>query len=226
MKSTSRRKQPYPRRSVIIADDHPLFRKGLKDFVTSSGEYEVVAESSDGEEALRLIKQLQPAAAILDINMPRLDGIAVAKEVIRQKMKTEIVILTMYEDAGHFELAMDAGITGYLLKDSAAADVVACLKSVLAGKSYISPILSGHLMKRSSKFVKGLEKRLGIDSLTATERKVLEMISKSKSTKEIADEMFVSPKTVSAHRSNICAKLGIHGTNALLKFAIEHKDMY
>lgn len=129
----------------------------------------------------------------------------------------------MHEDAEHFELAMETGITGYLLKDSAAADIVACIKSVLAGKSYVSPSLSTHLMKRSVKSAAGIEKKLGISSLTPSERKVLKLISTGKSTKAIADQLFLSVKTVSAHRSNICGKLDIHGTNALLKFAIENK---
>ena len=210
--------------SVLIADDHPLFRKGLQDFVTSTGQYKVIADASGGEEALRLIRKLQPDVAILDINMPGMDGLEVARQVIADRLRTEVVILTMHEDAEHFEVAMDTGITGYLLKDSAASDIVACIKSVLTGKSYISPSLSTHLMKRSVKAAAGIEKRLGINSLTPSERTVLKMVSAGRSTKEIADQLFLSVKTVSAHRSNICRKLDIHGTNSLLKFALEHKE--
>ncbi len=223
-KATVKDPNKRPTASVLIADDHPLFRKGLRDFVTSTGQYKVVADASGGEEALRLIRKLQPDVAILDINMPGMDGLEVAKRVFGERLRTEVVILTMHEDAEHFELAMETGIMGYLLKDSAAADIVACIKSVLTGKSYISPSLSMHLMKRNVKSAGGIEKRLGINSLTASERKVLKLISASKSTKEIAKTLFLSAKTISAHRSNICKKLDIHGTNALLKFALEHKD--
>ena len=224
-----RRKEKAPADSklttVIVADDHPLFRKGLVDFITGTDRFSVVGEASGGEEALRLIMQMKPAVAILDINMPEMDGLEVAKRIVGEKTGTEVVILTMHEDPSHFELAMDAGIMGYILKDSAAADIVECIDSVLAGKSYISPSLSHHLMKRSVKSAKGIEKKLGIDTLTTAERKILKLISDGKSTKQIADQLFVSVKTVAAHRSNICGKLDLHGTNALLRFALEHKEL-
>ena len=210
---------------VIVADDHPLFRKGLVDLMTGTDRFVVIGEASDGEEALRLIKQLKPEVAILDINMPGMDGLEVAARVVEEKTNTEVVILTMHEDASHFELAMDTGVMGYILKDSAAADIVACIDSVLSGKSYISPSLSHHLMKRSVKSARGIEKKLGINTLTSAERKVLKLISEGESTKEIADQLFVSVKTIAAHRSNICGKLNLHGTNALLKFALEHKQL-
>lgn len=224
-----RRKEKAPADSklttVIVADDHPLFRKGLVDFITGTDRFSVVGEASGGEEALRLIRQMKPAVAILDINMPEMDGLEVAKRIVGAKTGTEVVILTMHEDPSHFELAMDAGIMGYILKDSAAADIVECIDAVLAGKSYISPSLSHHLMKRSVKSAKGIEKKLGIDTLTTAERKILKLISDGKSTKQIADQLFVSVKTVAAHRSNICGKLDLHGTNALLRFALEHKEL-
>jgi two-component system, NarL family, response regulator DegU len=223
-RNTSKDRRESKTASVLIADDHPLFRKGLRDFITGSGRYDVVADAATGEEALVLIRKLKPDVAVLDINMPGMDGLEVARQVGGERIPTELVILTMHDDAEHFEVAMEAGIMGYLLKDSAAEDIVQCIKSVLAGKSYISPSLSVHLMRRSVKSAAGIEKKLGITSLTPSERKVLKFISTGKSTKDIADQLFVSAKTVSAHRSNICRKLDIHGTNALLKFALEHKD--
>ncbi len=210
---------------MIIADDHPLFRKGLRDFISTAGQYEIVAEASNGEEALDVILRFKPDIAILDINMPGLSGLEVARKVMEKNLNTELVVLTMHEDADHFDLAMETGIMGYVLKDSAAADIVSCIQSVLSGKSYISPSLSHLLMKRSVKSLKGIEKKLGVDSLTGSERKVLKLISEGKSTKEIAERLFISVKTVSAHRSNICGKLDLHGTNALLRFALEHKDL-
>lgn len=156
--------------------------------------------------------------------MPGMDGLEVAGQIVKERIPTEIVILTMHEDAEHFELAMETGIMGYLLKDGAAADIVACTQSVLAGRGYISPLLSTHFMNRGVKSAAGIEKRLGINSLTPSERTVLKMITAGRSTKEIADQLFLRVKTVSAHRSNICRKLDIHGTNSLLKFALEHKN--
>ncbi len=211
--------------TVIVADDHPLFRKGLTDLIGGTNRYSVIGEAAGGEDALRLVRNLRPDVALLDINMPGMDGIDAARAIMEEKSGTEVVILTMYEDEGHFELAMEAGVMGYLLKDSAAADIITCMDSVLSGRSYVSPSLSFHLMKRSVKAAKGIERKLGVDALTISERRILKLISESKSTREIAGQLFISVKTVSAHRSNICTKLGLHGTNSLLKFALEHKDL-
>ena len=155
--------------------------------------------------------------------MPGMDGLEVAGQIVKERIPTEIVILTMHEDAEHFELAMETGIMGYLLKDGAAADIVACTQSVLAGRGYISPLLSTHFLNRGVKSAAGIEKKLGIGTLTFSERRPVKMISASKSTTGTTDALFLSAKAISAHRSNIGKKRDIHGTNALLKFALEHK---
>jgi len=208
---------------IVLADDHPMFRHGLRDAIILGGRHEIVGEASDGERALELIQTLKPRLAVLDIDMPKMTGLQTAREVVKRKLGTDLIILTMHDDAAHFEKAMEIGVMGYILKDSAAADILACIDSVLAGKSFTSPTLSRHFMKKDHHAKQGTEAALGLSGLTATERRILKLISESRSTREIAEQLFVSAKTVSAHRSNICSKLNLHGTNALLKFALERK---
>lgn len=210
--------------SLILADDHPLFRKGLRDVIGEDKRWTILDEAGDGERALELIERHKPRLAVLDIDMPKKSGLEVASHILKHNLKTDVIVLTMHEDAEHFEKAMEAGVMGYILKDSAAGDIVHCIESVLKGKNYVSPTLSQHLMKKHDKAKEGTDARLGLSGLTSTERKILKLISLSKSTKEIADELFISAKTVSSHRANICVKLDLHGTNALLKFALEQKQ--
>lgn len=217
---------PKPRPvSLLLADDHPLFRKGLRDAIEGIGRYEILGEAKDGEAALTLIEQLKPRIALLDIDMPKMTGLQVAREVIRRRIETDLIILTMHEDREIFEMAIQIGVMGYILKDSAVEDILQCIETILAGKTYVSPTLTHHLMVRQGKSAQGLEAKLGLSNLTATERKVLSLVAQSRSTKQIAEELFISPKTVAAHRSNICVKLGLRGTNALLKFALERKAL-
>jgi len=210
--------------AILLADDHPLFRKGLRDVIAEEKDFNILDDVGDGARALEIIEQRKPAVAVLDIDMPKMSGLEVASSVAKKKLPTIVVVLTMHDDVEHFEKAMEAGVSGYVLKDSAAGDIVQCIRSVLRGGNYVSPELSRHLMKKHDRAKAATEGRLGISYLTPTERKILKLISESKSTREIAETLFVSTKTVSAHRSNICVKLNLHGTNALLKFALEHRQ--
>jgi len=225
MKKTAARPPSKPAQvSLVLADDHPLFRHGLRDVINADRRFTIVEEAGDGERALELIRHHNPRIAVLDIDMPKMSGLEVASAVRKHKLDTEVIVLTMHDDAEHFDKAMESGVMGYVLKDSAAGDILHCLEAVLAGKNYVSPTLARHLIRKSEKAKGGAEARLGISDLTPTERKILKMISESKSTKHIAEELFISTKTVSAHRANICVKLDLHGTNALLKFALEHRE--
>jgi DNA-binding NarL/FixJ family response regulator len=211
--------------TILIADDHPLFRKGLKEVIVANERLSVVHESSDGADALKFIEEQKPEIAILDVDMPGLKGLDVAKAAEKKRLPVKIVILTMYNEADIFHRAMDLGVMGYVLKESAVDEILGCIKSVGAGKHFVSPALSGHLLGRSQRLSRKAEETLGLNDLTKTERKVLGLIASNKSTKAIAEELFVSPRTVEHHRSHICSKLKLSGPNALLRFALEHKDM-
>ena len=208
--------------TIIIADDHPIFRQGLKQLIEKQPGFRVVAEAEDGETALDLIATHAPTVAVLDLNMPGLDGFAVAQRAQQMKLPVRIIILTMHKDELHFNEAINLGIQGYLIKDSAATEVIDCLKTVISGREYFSPALSSFLLTRRRRAVQ-TEKLSGVGDLTPTERRVLVLLSELKTTKEIAAELGVSPRTVDNHRAHICSKLDLQGSHALTKFAIQHK---
>ena len=209
---------------ILIADDHPIVRQGLRQTVESGGGLRVVAEAGDGQEALAKIKELRPHVAVLDIQMPVLDGFGVARAVRGEGLPVELVFLTVYRDEDIFNAALDLGVRGYVLKDSAVSDIVACVRAVAAGQHYASPALTSHLVNRSRRAAALVGERPGLAALTPTERQVLRLIADYKTSKEIASELFVSPRTVETHRNNICQKLDLHGSHALMKFALAHKS--
>jgi DNA-binding NarL/FixJ family response regulator len=211
-----------PETTILVADDHPIFRQGLKQLIESESGFRVVAEAEDGETALKLIASHAPTVAILDLNMPKLDGFAVAERARQMNLPVRIVILTMHNDELHFNEAINLGVQGYLIKDSAATEVIDCLRTVITGREYFSPALSSFLLTRRRR---GIETNSlsGVADLTPTERSVLALLADLKTTKEIARELGVSPRTIDNHRAHICSKLDLQGPHALTKFAIQHK---
>ena len=208
--------------SILIADDHPIFRKGLRQVIEAEPDLKVVAEADDGLIALDKIRQLSPDVAILDIHMPNMSGFDLARAVSEQSIKVNIVFLTMHNAEDIFNAAMDLGVKGYVLKESAITDLVSSIRAVASGRAYISPLLSSFLLNRSA--AASRQNIPGLDTLTPTERRVLRMLAEYKTSKQIADELFVHPRTVDNHRANICGKLSLRGSHALMKFAIEHKS--
>lgn len=209
---------------VLIVDDHPIFRSGLRLMIEADSLLKVVAEAGDGESALAYIRELQPDVAVLDMDMPPPDGLAVARQVRAEGLPVEAIFLTMHNDEALLNAALDAGVKGFIVKDGAANELTACIKAVAAGRNFIGPTLSGHLLKRRNSPDTPVAQSSGINDLTAAERHVLLLVSESMSNKEIAEKMFISIRTVEHHRSNICAKLGLIGKNALLTFALTHKS--
>lgn len=209
---------------ILIADDHPIFRQGLRQVIEKDSRLKVIAEADDGDAALDLIKQHRPDIAVLDLDMPLRDGFAVARAVREQRLTVEVVFLTMHKDEVHFNEALNLGAKGYIIKDSAAADVVNCLKTVAAGQNYISPSLSTYLLNRSRRSATLDERQQGLSDLTPTERRVLALLADLKTSKQIASELGVSARTIDNHRANICAKLDLRGSHALVKFAVQHKS--
>lgn len=209
---------------IVIADDHPIFRSGLKQIIESSSRFKVVAEAADGRTALDLIAALHPAVAVLDINMPEIDGLGVIREIRQQRLPGEFVFLTMHNDEATFNKAMSLGVKGYVLKDSAATDIVNCLNAVIAGQGYTSPALTSYLLKRSFGSKSSAQLELGLDDLSPTERHILRLVADYKTSKEIADDLCIHYRTVENYRSQICTKLNLHGSHALIKFALQHRE--
>ena len=204
--------------SILIADDHPIFRRGLRAVIESDADLKVVAEVDNGDDALRRIIELEPDVAVLDVNMPGKDGLTVAREIQAGHLPTVPVFLTMHADEAIFNAAVEADVKCFVIKDGAANDIVNCIKSVARGQSFFSSALSQFLLNRFH------APKSPLETLTVGERRVLWLIADGKATKEIAEELFVSPRTVEHHRANIAAKLNLKGKNALLAFALTNKD--
>jgi DNA-binding NarL/FixJ family response regulator len=209
---------------VVIADDHPIVRHGLKEIIESDSLLKVVAEAGDGADALQKIEQLRPDVAVLDIDMPDMDGFAVSREIRRKNLPVEIVILTIHREEELFQEALDIGVKGYVLKDSAITDVISSIKSAAAGRAYISPPLSAFLLNRRSRADALAKQNPGLESLTPMERRILRLIAEDKTSKEIARQLFISYRTVETHRTNISRKLELKGNLALVKFALAHRS--
>jgi DNA-binding NarL/FixJ family response regulator len=209
---------------LVIADDHPVFVKGLRQVLMGDPSLEVVAEARDGDAALQCIQEHKPEVAVLDIEMPKKDGFEVVRAIQTQQPDLAVVFLTMHKNEALFNAAVDLGVQGYVLKDSALAEIVESVRAVAAGHSFVSPVLSSFLVGRRRRAQSLLAGQPTLRDLTATERRVLQLIADSKTSAQIAQELFVSVRTVEHHRANICTKLSLHGSNALLRFALAHKS--
>jgi len=205
-----------------MADDHPIVRQGLRQMIEMDKNLSIVAEAGDGQTALDLIETHQPDVAVVDIDMPGMDGFAVVRGLQKKRINVEIVFLTMHSEEEIFQAAMDLGVKGYVLKDSAVTDIVSSIKAVAAGRPYLSPELSALLLK-SRRADKPDLKQPGLHDLSPTEQRILRLIAEDKTSKEIAAALFISPRTVETHRANMSRKLNLHGSLALVKFAVTHK---
>jgi DNA-binding NarL/FixJ family response regulator len=208
---------------ILVADDHPIVRKGLRFNIEEDPGLKVVGEAADGQAALDLIRKLRPQIAVLDIDMPKLDGLAVAREMARQKLDTKIIFLTFHADEDLFRSAMELGSRGYILKDSASQEIVAGVRAVASGRPYISSAITEKLLHPR----KPPMAQDGITAnLTPTERRIMRLIADGKTSKEIGAELSIHYRTIENHRTNICRKLNLEGegANALLRFALQHKS--
>ncbi len=206
---------------IIIADDHPIFRAGLKQIIENNPSFKVISDASDGETALNRVIEQKPDVVVLDVNMPKMTGLQVAEELKRKQCPTRVVFLTMHDDEAMFNKAMSLEVKGYVLKDSAAVDIINCLNAVIAGQNFTSPAVTTYLFKRATS---NSNKTGTIADLTATERAILKMIAEYKTSKEIGDELCISYRTVENYRTNICSKLDLHGSHSLIKYALQNQD--
>lgn len=207
---------------VFIADDHPVFRSGLKQIIETDSQLRIAGEADNGTAALALLERGDVDLAILDIDMPEKDGFEVARLIKQSRLPIGIVFLTMHKDERFLNTALDVGVMGYILKDSAVTEIVQCVKAVAAGEVFVSPRMSVFLINRARRAADLAENQPEVTYLTPTERQVLKLIGDYKTNREIAAQMLIGIRTVEHHRANICEKLGLKGSHALLKFAVEH----
>lgn len=210
--------------TVVIADDHPIFREGLAGVVARQDGWTVVGEAPDGAGALALVKSQRVDVAVLDVDMPEMDGIETARAIRTESPSTKIVFLTMHKERSIVRSMAKLGVRGYVLKDSAMGEIVDCIKAVAAGKTYLSPSLSD-LMLSTVEFGSDAALTAVISELTSAEKKVLRLIADSGTSREIAKTLFVSIRTVEKHRYNICQKLGLSGPHALVRFALDNREV-
>jgi len=209
---------------MIVADDHPIVRKGLRQVIEEESNFEIAGEAGDGETALLLIQTLRPRVAILDLDMPKMSGFAAAAEVRKLELATEIIFLTMHSEVDLLHRAIDLGGKGFVVKESALVEIVSAIGSVAAGFSYVSPSMTAALVDRRARGRAFEQSKPALSDLTPSERRILGMIAHGKATKEIAAELHIHPRTVETHRASICQKLQLSGANSLLRFGLEHKS--
>ena len=205
---------------IVIADDHPVVRKGLSLLLSSQDEFEVIGEASNGEEAIAKALELSPEIMLMDLVMPKIDGISATKEILRLKPEIKILILTSFSDANHAIPALEAGALGYLLKENDPEEVIQAISKLVNGEKQIHPKVTEGLLSALQTQRKPEHDLL--NSLTSRERDVLREITNGKSNKEIASTLFISEKTVKTHVSNILSKLSLQDRTQAALFAIRH----
>lgn len=207
---------------ILLADDHVMFRKGIKNILERAKDLEVVGEADDGLKLLKLIQKVTPDMVILDISMPNLRGLEATREIKMILPNVKVLILTMHKDKEYVYSAISAGAEGYLLKEDADTELFAAIKKIREEGYYISPLLSGEVTNELIKIFHRGQFTSQSDPLTTREREVLKLIAEGRSNKEIADLLFISIRTVEHHRANIMKKLNIRQTASLVRYAI-HK---
>ncbi len=203
--------------SLLVADDHPLFIEGVIAVIQKNHNFEIAGKVADGLSALSFITENQPDIAILDVQMPGLDGFKVAETVIKANLRTKIILLTMYNVPSLIKKSLRLGVKGFVLKENSILNIVDAIEAVYNGEIYTSEGIT--IQQKSEDITPGTV----LDILTVSEQKILRLIAENKSSKEICAELFVSYKTVENHRFNICKKFDISGPTSLLKFAMTLK---
>lgn len=214
--------------TLLIADSQPVFRYGLRQALSLEPEFQVVAEAGDGPTALASLQRLRPALAVLDIDLPQLDGLRVAAAARAVQLPSKLVLLGAENQAVWLKKGVRLDVQGYLLKDSTLPEIIAGLRTIARGVPYFSPAVLVHLLNAGSSAQQVLNLSADLSTafthLTPAERAILKLLAACCTTKEIAAQLLISPRTVETHRANICHKLGLRGNHALTKFALAHRE--
>jgi DNA-binding NarL/FixJ family response regulator len=204
--------------TIVVADDHRIVREGLVKLLESREDFEVVGEAADGEEAVNLVLEKNPDVVLMDIWMPRLSGIDATRRIGKRGSSAKVLVLSMHESRTYVEEVLRAGAAGYVVKSSAAADLLQAIDAVKMGQSYLSPAITQQVVDAIARPDDTAPS--GVSMLTDREREVLQLIAEGLSSKEIAGVLGVSLKTIDSHRSNLMEKLDIHKVSGLVRFAI------
>lgn len=209
------------KKRLLIAEDHTIVRDGLRSLVEPQADLEIVGEAGDGMEAIRCVNRTNPDLVILDINMPKMDGISVLREIKKQSPGTKILALTMHKDEEYILETFRSGADGYCIKTSSSEEVLSAIRIVLSGKQFVSPDISDKVLEGYLEGKRTIKKESSWDRLTQREKEVLKLVGEGYQNKAISDYLCISIKTVEKHRANIMEKLDLHSASALTAYAIE-----
>ena len=207
--------------TVLLADDHAMVRQGLRSLLAVESDIEVVGEADNGRQALQLARKLQPHVIVMDIAMPQLNGLEATRQIIQEVPGSRVIILSSYSDDEYVEQLTEAGATGYLLKQTAANNLIKAIRETRQGNAYFSPSISRRMLEHYRRaFVSGQPVRKASETLTSREREVLQLIAEGNTNKQIAAELCISIKTVEKHRQHVMERLNIHDIAGLTRYAI------
>ena len=209
-----------PKLRLLIGDDRTLFRHGLRKILEEQPDWEVVAEADNGRTAVRKAATLEPDIAILDIGMPVLNGIDATRQITRKMPKVRVLIVSMHADEAYVVRALNAGASGYLLKDSAGKDLIRAVTAVSEGTSFFSPAISQLMLDDYMRRAAGSGVTDRYDTLSDREREIFQLVAEGRSNKEVAELLDISPATVETHRARILQKLDVHNTAELVLYAV------
>ncbi|OGV82418.1 MAG: DNA-binding response regulator [Lentisphaerae bacterium RIFOXYA12_64_32] len=207
---------------VVLADDHAVVREGLRLVLEAAGDITVVGDVDDGRKAIAMVQELSPEVAVLDVAMPELNGIEAARQIRELYPKTQVVILSMYATAEHVYRALQAGASGYVLKESAGKEVVSAVRAARNGTRYLSRKITETVIDDFVLQRQGLPAKSPLERLSTREREILQLVVEGRSSADIAQTIYLSPKTVETYRSRLMQKLGVRDVPSLVKFAIQH----
>lgn len=206
---------------MVLAEDHTILREGLRALLSSEPGVEIVCEAKDGHEAVRCVDTSSPDMILMDLSMPKMNGLEAIRDIRKRHPGTKILVLTVHSTEEYIHAALEAGADGYVLKDSSHAELLMAIKSVASGKRYLSPEASGKVIEGYLEGQKVRRKKTLMDELTQREREVLKLIAEGYRNREIAEMLFISVKTVEKHRGSLMKKLDLHNSAALTSFALE-----
>ena len=206
---------------LLIAEDHTILRDGLKALFGSDPRYEICGEAADGREAVDRALELAPDVILLDLSMPKLHGLDAIREIKKARPETKILVLTVHKNEEYILASFEAGADGYVLKEASHLELEMALRSVVTGKRYLSPDISGLIIDGFLEGRRGLKPESSWDALTPREREILKLVAEGHTNRQIADLIYISVKTVERHRANLMRKLDIHNATALTALAIE-----
>ncbi len=209
------------RKKLVIAEDHTILREGLRMLLSSNPDFEVVGEAQDGLEAIRSVEAYKPDLVLMDLSMPRMNGVGAIQEIKKQSPSTKILVLTVHKTEEYILTTLKAGADGYVLKDATHSELMLAIENVFSGRSYLSPGISEKVIEGYLEGRKTVKSSTSWDTLTQREREILKMIAEGYKNKDIADYLCISAKTVEKHRANLMKKLDLHSASSLTAFAMD-----